>query len=356
MRAKAPGNVTALHSLSTHLSPDHALATSVSPGPTSPTVAAAEDLAAAAAAALRVAHARLREAQDGAPTIGPRRAAAEADVLTSRAEAQRRSQAVATRQRAVSDAEGALKAATAAQEDLTEGHRSSTPGGLVSATVKVQKSERALKAARGDVVDAEEARAHAEAALTAAEARLFEVRQESDLEPSGVLAARAKVESAERTLMRAGEALAAARLEAARGVDRPGAPIVTEFASLDAFVEGYVLPNWRHRPSQGNWCASWWQHSEAIARLEAVWEAFEVMRREPAPALSTWWRDHLDTHMRTLTSEDGTFAGCSTTRHESHHQQQEQWRCASPAEGLFHTDPESPRQPSRVGLVRSEGA
>lgn len=353
---KAPGNVTALHSMP---SPDPARRSVAQPLPTAPTapaVASAEDSVAAADAALRVARARLREAQDSAPTIGPRLAAAEADVRTARDEAQHRSQAVVTRQREVSDTEGAQEAAVAAQEDLTEGHRKSTPGALVAAEVKVQKTQRAVDAARAALVDAEEARAQAEAALTTAEAHRDEVRQEPVVEASTVTAARAKVDAAERALTRATQTLTAARVEAARAEDRPGAPIVTEFASLDAFIEGYVLPNWRHRPSQGKWCAVWWQHSEAIARLEAVWEAFEVMRLEPAPALSTWWRDHLEVHMRSLTVEDGTFGGCTATRHETVHQQQELWLATPPSEGLFHTDQESPRQPTRARLTQSEGA
>ncbi|GEM_PF-714068 len=351
---KTTGNVTALHSLPADSFDPHPslLESSSSTTASTPTVAAAEDAALDAAAALGVAQARLREVQDAAPTIGPRLAGAEAAASAARAAAQRRSQTVTARQRAVDDAEGALEAASAAEKDLTGGHRAGTPGAQVAARVKVEKAERAVEAARAALVDAEEARAHTEAELTAAEAYLLEVRQEPSHEAAAVLSARAAVESAERALSRAGEALAGA----ARAVDRPGAPIVTEFASLDAFVEGYVLPNWRHRPSQGKWCATWWRHSEAIARLEAVWEAFEVMRREPAPALSTWWRDHLDVHMRTLTAEDGTFAGCAATRHETVHQQQETWLSQPPEAGQFHTDPESPRQPSRVDLIRSEGA
>lgn len=353
---KAPGNVTALHSLPGAAPLSRSSAQQVPAAPPSPVVSAAEDSVASADAALRVERARLREAQDSAPTIGPRLAAAEADVRTARDEAQHRSQVVVTRERDVSDAEGALEAAVAAQEDLTEGHRKSTPGALVAAEVKVQKTQRAVDAARAAVVDAEEARAQAESALTAAEAHRDDVRQEPVVEASTVTAARAKVDAAERALTRATTILSAARLEAARMEERPGTPIVTEFASLDAFIEGYVLPNWRHRPSQGKWCAVWWQHSEAIARLEAVWEAFEVMRLEPAPALSTWWRDHLEVHMRSLTVEDGTFAGCTATRHETVHQQQELWLATPPSEGLFHTDPESPRQPTRARLTQSEGA
>lgn len=354
--SKGPSSIVPLRSVP---DPDPGSSPALPFSPVSPATAGvrdAQEALAAAEDAVRVAEARLREALDAAPRISPRLAAAEEAVVTSREGTHRLSQAVANRRRGVDDAEGALEAAQAAQEDLLTGEKKATTGDLVGARVKVDKASRALSAAQAALVDAEEARAGAEAELTAAEAHLLEVRQEPLVESAAVVTARGRVAAAERVRNRAGEHLAAARLEAAREAERPGGPLVTEFASLDAFVDGYVLPNWRHRPSQGNWCATWWQHGEAIARLEAVWEAFEVMRLEPAPALSTWWRDHLDVHMRALTSVDGTFAGCSASRHETVHQQQDIWASAPPEQGLFDTDPESPRQPAWARQISTQGA
>lgn len=353
---KSAGSIVTLHSV-----PDPVAAVAptlgFTPAPaTAAAVRAAQEALDAAEGAVLVAEAKLREAVDTAPRTGPRLAAAEESVSTARQAAHRQSQLVLARSRGVDDAEGALEAATAAEQDLLSGEKASTTGALVGARVKVDKASRALDAAKAALVDAEEVRAVAEAELTAAETQLLEVGQEPPVEAATVVAARVRVTAAEQARNRAGEQLAAARLEAAREADRPGGPLVTEFASLDAFVDGYVLPNWRHRPSQGKWCATWWQHGEAIARLEAVWEAFEVMRLEPAPALSTWWRDHLDVHMRTLTAEDGTFAGCTASRYETVHQQQETWLSTPPEPGLFDTDPESPRQPSRVLQTRNQGA
>jgi len=163
---------------------------------------------------------------------------------------------------------------------------------------------------------------------------------------AAVVLARVGVEKAHRDLDGARQDLVEVDRVAAGA--RPPAAVVPEFASVDAFVEDYVLLSWRHRLVGGRWCATWWRHAEAVARLEAVWEAFEVMRRDPAPALSTWWRDHLDPHMRALTAEEGTFAGCTATRHETVHQQQEPWATQPAPEGTFHTDADSPRQPRRV--------
>lgn len=92
------------------------------------------------------------------------------------------------------------------------------------------------------------------------------------------------------------------------------------FASVEVFVRRYVEPNWRREVDRANhWCAQWWRHPEAVTRFEALWEAFEVMRAEPPPALSTWLRDHFDHHMTMLTRPGGTFDGCLATRHEQVH-------------------------------------
>jgi hypothetical protein len=29
------------------------------------------------------------------------------------------------------------------------------------------------------------------------------------------------------------------------------------------------------------WCARWWEHAEAISRLEAPWKVFETLRQDP---------------------------------------------------------------------------
>ena len=108
------------------------------------------------------------------------------------------------------------------------------------------------------------------------------------------------------------------------------------FASLPLFVESYVLPNWRHPLNEVSWCARWWEHAEALSRLMACWEAFEVMRLEPAPALSVWWRDHLDVHMAALTRVNGPFKQCDARK--GTHRQQPIWDTEQPPAGLFPVD------------------
>lgn len=351
MVKKTPGNVTSLRGRGGQPYSSSPAPSSMGSGGRSlvPAVRAAQDAAAAADGAVRVAEARLREALDAAPRVSPRVAAAENAAEAARGAAQKAAQRVQAQGRAVADAEGSVEAAAAAHGDLVDGDSHGTPGTpsrVVAARVTVEKRTRALTAARALLVDSEETRAGVEAELGAAEDHLGAVRGQAPAEPAAVVLARVGVEKAHRDLDGARQDLVDVARVAA-GARAPAA-VVPEFASVDAFVEDYVLLSWRHRLVGGRWCATWWRHAEAVARLEAVWEAFEVMRRDPAPALSTWWRDHLDPHMRALTAEEGTFAGCTATRHETVHQQQEPWATQPAPEGTFHTDADSPRQPRRV--------
>lgn len=80
----------------------------------------------------------------------------------------------------------------------------------------------------------------------------------------------------------------------------------TYFPSVVEWVEQWLIPMWRRQPQR--WCPSWWRHPEAVARLDAMWQAWEQLRKMPGVGPSTFLRDHLDPHMAVLTSNDGLFA------------------------------------------------
>lgn len=157
------------------------------------------------------------------------------------------------------------------------------------------------------------------------------------------------VASARRAFKQAGLALARAQDEADEALsnyfvaltrapadespeeEQPPQP---RFATVDLFVERFVLPNFVHKVSQRvRWCPMWWEHAEAITRLEAIWEAFEVMRLLPPPSLSTWLRDHFDVHMSTLTDPEGVFFNCDWER--GFHKAGDPWPNQAPPEGMF---------------------
>jgi hypothetical protein len=78
------------------------------------------------------------------------------------------------------------------------------------------------------------------------------------------------------------------------------------------------------------WCAEWCNHTEAIARLEALWRAWEYLRQDPHTGMSVWFRDHADHHMNILLNADGPFKGCKP---DSHSERLEQLPTTPPADG-----------------------
>lgn len=86
------------------------------------------------------------------------------------------------------------------------------------------------------------------------------------------------------------------------------------YAHLGEFVEQYLAPLLRRRlnGSARTWCPRWWEHEEAISRLDAMWRAWEHLRQDPLLGMSTWWLYHCDPHMAVLCDADnGPFSACS---------------------------------------------
>lgn len=229
---------------------------------------------------------------------------------------------------------------------------------LIAARAQVRTTRNAAEEARAACGAAEDALVDAESEIAVLETKVEDYERDETKQPWERKAARAELARAERGFRRAGEqferaqALVAeaendaeqahAELQRAEQQSTDGDEPVLRFASVAVFVEQYVLPNWVHRLGDnyaGRWCAQWWEHAEAITRLEAVWEAFEVMRLQPAPSLSTWIRDHLDPHMRSLTAGDGVFWRCEVAKHKDPvHAQEPQWPAITPPPGLFVVD------------------
>jgi hypothetical protein len=67
------------------------------------------------------------------------------------------------------------------------------------------------------------------------------------------------------------------------------------------------------RPLRGEltWCPMWWEHPEAVFRLEALRRAWTELACEPGSAMSVWIRDHLDPCLRELLTPLGPFADCT---------------------------------------------
>ncbi|WP_199493442.1 DUF4913 domain-containing protein [Marinitenerispora sediminis] len=91
------------------------------------------------------------------------------------------------------------------------------------------------------------------------------------------------------------------------------------FQGLVTWVNGFIVPVYvtaRVPSSRFPWCATWWEHPEALGRLHSLWLAYTALTADLEEAGGTgpsmWHRDHLDPIMQQLRAPDGPFAGCMT--------------------------------------------
>ncbi|MFF4215300.1 DUF4913 domain-containing protein [Streptomyces nondiastaticus] len=89
----------------------------------------------------------------------------------------------------------------------------------------------------------------------------------------------------------------------------------SELDALTDWVDDLLLPVYgREITSSAPWCPWWDQHPEAVARLHALWLAWQQhIGPEAGPSgPSTWHRDHLDHTMAQLRAPNGPFVACTT--------------------------------------------
>ena len=87
------------------------------------------------------------------------------------------------------------------------------------------------------------------------------------------------------------------------------------YPSLEAWVVGHFTRVYtRRHGGPMRWCRQWWQHAEAITRLEALWRSWETLRHEPL-GMDAWLRERLDHHLPQLMSAAGPFAACTPDKH-----------------------------------------
>jgi hypothetical protein len=68
------------------------------------------------------------------------------------------------------------------------------------------------------------------------------------------------------------------------------------------------------------WCPQWWTHPEVIARLEALWRAWEVCRDADGESPSRWFTSHCDPQLAVLMdSSVGPMSDCGPTGHRRYH-------------------------------------
>jgi hypothetical protein len=95
-----------------------------------------------------------------------------------------------------------------------------------------------------------------------------------------------------------------------------GTAYATELAALADWVHHLLLPVYgREISTTRPWCEKWHEHPEAVARLHALWLAWQQLTDNGSGQIgaSTWHRDHLDHALLQLRSPDGPFGACTTS-------------------------------------------
>ncbi|MFF3571192.1 DUF4913 domain-containing protein [Nocardia jiangxiensis] len=111
----------------------------------------------------------------------------------------------------------------------------------------------------------------------------------------------------------------------------------THYSHVAAFVDQYLRYVYQRQVTDTTdavWCPEWWRHSEAVARLDALWRAWENLRQDPSRGLSIWFLDHADKHMAKLLDPNGPFKYCSA-RH-GHRQLLAPLPLRTPPPGMFN--------------------
>lgn len=95
-----------------------------------------------------------------------------------------------------------------------------------------------------------------------------------------------------------------------------------ELDALQSWVATTLLPTYaREVSAAAPWCPQWATHPEAVARLHALWMAWEDLTSTAAGPTGPgiWHRDYLDHAMAQLRSPNGPFAACMTNPKRTAH-------------------------------------
>jgi len=123
------------------------------------------------------------------------------------------------------------------------------------------------------------------------------------------------------------------------------APFEPFYPRLEEWVSDYFAPMYARTftPTE-RWCATWWDHAEAISRLEALWRSWEVARLDELRGMALWYRDFLDGQLVVLMSPTGPFAACTPDRHAAARP-----LATTPAPTGYWDDPDEPSEPPMPG-------
>ncbi len=116
--------------------------------------------------------------------------------------------------------------------------------------------------------------------------------------------------------------------EAAQRENQGAEPAPFDFATLYTWVHIHIATITERKISKSSgsesgvgvrWCTRWYDHDEAVSRLEALRRAWEEHVLTPGASMSSWYISHYDPHLTALTSPGGPLWQCSPGHHQPAH-------------------------------------
>src|SRR5579875_3030989 len=74
----------------------------------------------------------------------------------------------------------------------------------------------------------------------------------------------------------------------------PALEFTPQFPDLESWVNGFFVVTFARPGSEACWCERWWDHPEAVLRLDALWRTWEAAALDPVHGAADWLRDYLD--------------------------------------------------------------
>ncbi len=83
----------------------------------------------------------------------------------------------------------------------------------------------------------------------------------------------------------------------------------TRYADLESWVHEFFVLTFTSHARRKQWCGHWWDHPEAVLRLDVLWRTWETEAQRPE-RMSAWLREHLDPALAGIFHPQGPFADC----------------------------------------------
>ncbi len=116
--------------------------------------------------------------------------------------------------------------------------------------------------------------------------------------------------------------------------DDEDAEPTTFYPNVAEWVQEWLLPHYKRNPKAFRWDPRWWEYTEVVARLEALWQSWEFLRNEGMTGMTVFFRDYFGPEMRELTAPDGPFWRLSEVEDR---QLPDRWLAETPPAGLFRS-------------------